>query len=564
MIQNWLVENFKSIRKCDLEIKDLNVILGSNSVGKSSLIQSMVALAQMLNEQSDLESVQLIGSAQDLGAASTIIHRYPGKQKQNSMALEARVAASQSRSATCFRVELAVSKSNPNDFVIEREVLTFIDDGLETEIVRRRINLGPDQSRTSFSLKVGGIDLGEVAFGPGTASRGGPGDFIVLPWFEAFLLIAQYSSVQKIAGRKERLDALWRQLRSPLPTRELEKLGRLFLEQREESANVDDIAFLNLFLDEKRLGEDRVVARQDARENSQSITDEDLTRLLKALGQMKRSEDSIQLSETAERGSFRAYNALRIVEMDRVARQLSAAILHLGPLRVVAPSQQQNRRSPSQITPLGASGEFLAHTLMTRGDNLAEYPMPSGNTKRTTLIEALNSWIEFLGLEGRLRTELVPGLTTKITLGNRMFSQLGSGVSQILPVISLLLIGATQRNRLVVIEQPELHLHPNLQRKLADCLAIMATNGVRVLVETHSEYIVTRLRLLVARGELEASKVGLIFAEQKGKSRYGKYAEFYQGNLFGTGNSDYWPEGFHSDSLADRLELSAIQLMADD
>ena len=71
---------------------------------------------------------------------------------------------------------------------------------------------------------------------------------------------------------------------------------------------------------------------------------------------------------------------------------------------------------------------------------------------------------------------------------------------QTLPVLVALL--AANDSELVYLEEPEIHLHPRAQAKLADILANAAKRGVRVVAETHSTLLLTAIQTLVAKGEL--------------------------------------------------------------
>lgn len=78
-------------------------------------------------------------------------------------------------------------------------------------------------------------------------------------------------------------------------------------------------------------------------------------------------------------------------------------------------------------------------------------------------------------------------------------ADVGFGVSQCLPVVVSLV--AAQSGQLVYIEQPEIHLHPGAQKGMADLIADSVRRGVRVIVETHSEVILTRLQWHIARNK---------------------------------------------------------------
>lgn len=73
----------------------------------------------------------------------------------------------------------------------------------------------------------------------------------------------------------------------------------------------------------------------------------------------------------------------------------------------------------------------------------------------------------------------------------------GFGASQVIPILAACLYAP--KNSLIIIEQPELHLHPKAQAILADLFIETQNRGVRFLLETHSEHLLIRVRLRVAR-----------------------------------------------------------------
>ena len=100
----------------------------------------------------------------------------------------------------------------------------------------------------------------------------------------------------------------------------------------------------------------------------------------------------------------------------------------------------------------------------------------------------------------------------QVTLSGRIdemvsIADVGFGVSQTLPVLVALL--AASDSQLVYLEEPEIHLHPRAQAKLADILANAAKRGVRVVAETHSSLLLRAVQTLVAKGELAADLVRL-------------------------------------------------------
>lgn len=102
----------------------------------------------------------------------------------------------------------------------------------------------------------------------------------------------------------------------------------------------------------------------------------------------------------------------------------------------------------------------------------------------------------------------------------------GYGVSQSLPILVDLLASDQlrapfrgSRRRTFLLQQPEVHLHPRGQAELASLFAKLAkSNGCRFLIETHSDYIINRMRILVRQGTLKSHDVSIVFFEPQRNS----------------------------------------------
>jgi hypothetical protein len=128
-------------------------------------------------------------------------------------------------------------------------------------------------------------------------------------------------------------------------------------------------------------------------------------------------------------------------------------------------------------------------------------------------------------------------------------ADVGFGLSQILPVV-VQLVG--NRGSLIVIEQPEIHLHPKMQSRIADVmLRSVIEYGNTLLIETHSEHILFRLerRLRSLTPGMRNGVLGVNYV----KSARGR-AEIVPLTVDSTGRVvDPWPEGFFDEKLSDLL-----------
>lgn len=135
-------------------------------------------------------------------------------------------------------------------------------------------------------------------------------------------------------------------------------------------------------------------------------------------------------------------------------------------------------------------------------------------------IKKLNTWLGNLGIDYEIGIEsgsnIVGGnydvlyLVSKNAKKKRLsFHDVGKGLSQVLPI---LLVGAAERNTTILVEQPEIHLHPKMQSDLAELFSDTENNN-RWFIETHSENLLFRLQKKVREGDLSADDVSIIYVD---------------------------------------------------
>ncbi|SMP61408.1 Predicted ATPase [Neorhodopirellula lusitana] len=131
-----------------------------------------------------------------------------------------------------------------------------------------------------------------------------------------------------------------------------------------------------------------------------------------------------------------------------------------------------------------------------------------------------------------------------------LITDVGFGVSQVFPV--LVLCYYAPRGSTIVIEQPELHLHPNVQSKLADIfIDVMKHRGLQVIIESHSEHLLRRMQRRIAEECLDPEDVSLYFCEQEnGESK------LRQLDVDPYGNIRNWPEDFFGDEFAEMAAMT--------
>ena len=147
-------------------------------------------------------------------------------------------------------------------------------------------------------------------------------------------------------------------------------------------------------------------------------------------------------------------------------------------------------------------------------------------------------------------------MTVQISGANRShdLTHVGVGVSQVLPILVASLI--SEPDTTLIFEQPELHLHPKVQTLLGDFLLSLTQLGKQCILETHSEYLINRIRFRIAAASdqnLWKEAVKVYFVERPAAD-----SQFREVEINEYGAILDWPEGFFDQS---QQEAEAI-LMA--
>lgn len=203
---------------------------------------------------------------------------------------------------------------------------------------------------------------------------------------------------------------------------------------------------------------------------------------------------------------------------------------------------------------VGVSGEFTAQVLALhrreRVRDARHAPTSEEQIGALALLERqVARWMSIiLGINGlmEIEAEWIEGTTaTRLRFkppGH--FSEwmrppnLGFGVSYVLPIVVAAL--RTPPDGLLIVENPEAHLHPAGQSAMGEFLARMAADGVQVIVETHSDHVVNGIRRAIAEGKanLAPERVALHFFGSASEAEHTTLA------LSASGDLSAWPRGF--------------------
>ena len=246
----------------------------------------------------------------------------------------------------------------------------------------------------------------------------------------------------------------------------------------------------------------------------------------------------------------------------------STSVRYLGPLRD-EPKSLYPLSPTADPSDVGLKGEHTAAVLELHKNRPVQYiptsafsdaeinPQPVARSLEVAVVD----WLQYLGVaegvESRDKGKLGHELTVQISGTKRShdLTHVGVGVSQVLPILVASLL--SEPDTTLIFEQPELHLHPKVQTLLADFFLSITQLGKQCILETHSEYLINRIRFRIAAAVeqnpwVEAVKMYFVERPPEGSTfRDVKVNEY--------GAVMDWPEGFFDQS---QREAEAILMAA--
>lgn len=479
-----------------IRIAPITVLLGENSSGKSTFLRTFPLLRQSVEVRTS-EPLLWFGRLVDFGTFEESVSSF-SKEKEieidvsldlpsgYSVSNHSAYFESEVQSAPCLIQLKVVAGAHEVGDISGRRIASYVS-LLAIEICGTRVQLNFDAPSSLSKVEIDGLDFTKTS-------------------------LASYGIASTV---------------TPTPT--LYSLNRVVDEPSEQlGPNVPT------FLEEIH---DCVKNLVHGRTKDDSI-DELITRLqLGTASQMLQAikESQIQrgiwkkqvLEWTEDTPEFIRYRQLfwgsRLEELldavDEAIRREFGSISYITPLRAAA--ERYYRQQGLAINELDSKGENFAPFLRSLNSRDRE-------SLRKWLGSALNVFVELEESKGHVSLYLVDEKSkSRVNLADT-----GFGYSQLLPIAIQLWLTQLPRGprsfplrrnraRVVVIEQPELHLHPRIQAKVADLLAHTVSIGKKntdttsLIVETHSEALVNRLGKLISKKILQPSDVNIVLFNKK-------------------------------------------------
>lgn len=252
-------------------------------------------------------------------------------------------------------------------------------------------------------------------------------------------------------------------------------------------------------------------------------------------------------------------NAAFLADLELAFEQTMDSVFYLGPLREYPRRDYQWSRS--RPTDVGSKGERAIEAILAASEAKEKRNL-APKKRLMPFQEMVAHWLREMGLIHAFRVqEIAEGsnrwqawVTTRRGGTDVLLTDVGFGISQVLPVVTLLLYvpaGST-----VILEQPEIHLHPLAQAHLADLILYAATHRkVQVILESHSEHLLLRLQRRLAEERATPDNVRLYFCDAPDGVSTIMPLEL---DLYG--NIRNWPQNFMGDAFGETAEAEKARL----
>lgn len=215
------------------------------------------------------------------------------------------------------------------------------------------------------------------------------------------------------------------------------------------------------------------------------------------------------------------------------------------------------------LNSLGNHGEYTVHFIAeNRFSELSITALKHPCAKANTLLENIEAWMSDISPGLKIKATAQPDfnsatLSYAFVQGNQTTPDIkpqnvGFGLSYVLPVVTSIL--SAKHGDLLIIENPESHLHPAGQSVMGRLCALAANHGVQLVVESHSDHFLNGVRVAVKDKIIAREKVSLFFLQRPADARI-HASEVTYPKIDAEGCIDQWPDGFFDewDKQLDRL-----------
>ena len=203
---------------------------------------------------------------------------------------------------------------------------------------------------------------------------------------------------------------------------------------------------------------------------------------------------------------------------------------------------------------VGYMGEYTIQVFEQMKDESIALEKAYDKEERLTYYRQIQLWMDFItpGVEVSAPKLYEKVRTAQMTFGDSSPTNVGFGVSYILPIILNGLLA--EKNSMFIVENPEAHLHPFGQSRIGQFLAKIAAAGVQVIVETHSEHVINGIRLASAKDIIATNAIQINFFKKEENE-----VTIVPISINDASDLSLFPKGFFDQVQRDAMEMLRIK-----
>lgn len=213
---------------------------------------------------------------------------------------------------------------------------------------------------------------------------------------------------------------------------------------------------------------------------------------------------------------------------------------------------------------LGVHGEYTTHFLEQFGSMSINPKLLFSESDPNELLTQVSIWLSEISPGTKVVAERIQGVNSVklryvfedngVSSGQISPLNVGFGITYILPVLVALL--SSREGDVIIIENPESHIHPRGQSIIGKLMTKVAETGVQIFVETHSDHVLNGIRIATKEGI--SKDITNLFYFYRGKNKSKIYSDFLTPVIDDKGGVNEWPEGFFDQTVKDLNTLFDI------
>lgn len=564
------IENFKSyVTKQCIDISDLSVLLGANSSGKSTALQALLAMKQTMECNSPDEELLLSGKYVALGDFDDVISDRTKEYFNFAIILEQTGDYESAVEGDCFKISWCFKRGEDRiSAVLDQLDITYENLNLSFKRAENGLyQMFIDDERSAFSAKIHNLlfvdyilhydkDINNKAFEllNVVSKMVMPKKVITSPtdipvaieaiddfYFQLFGKIQEAKADIRNESFKEDVKALASRLQALI-----DRYGDLvypgFAAIPRAMSNTVKTMILNMTmpilknydnLEKLIIEHEQIISEYE--ESSKKVEDySEIYELGANIFNLFNVDDEKKDQYTQIKYALDFYASFY--------QNIISKIFFVGPIRET-PQGLYNIGFETIPKYVGPTGAYFASVLLHENKKERNYILPDGN-EICTLSDALAAWMVHLDIASSVYVDKRNSFGFSVSVENmeRVKSDImnvGIGTSQVLPVLISVLL--SEPGEILIFEQPELHLHPYSQSRLADMFTEFCRCGRKIILETHSEYFLLRLRYHIVKENYSNEAAAVNFFQNDNGTRV------TCANISGFGNIEY-PTDFRDET----------------